>query len=182
MKRVMVGFAALVGLLGSSARSSPEPTYAWWLTARFEPRHQTVEGIPIRLIDPSWTKALVLTKELMPAEASKPGESVADHDGAFTVDADLDGDRVLERALVGVYHAASGEEGRFLLILGAPTNPLQARREKRALFTSPGEAGFSVLFLENGHLLWAQCMECDGSCEVVSAARSFSLKCEGCCE
>jgi hypothetical protein len=179
MKCATAGLAALLGLLGSSG--SPEPTYAWWLTARFDPQRETIEGIPIRVINSSWTKALVLRAELMPAEASKPGETVAEHGGKFTVDADLDGDRTPERAVVGVYHAKSGEEGRFLLILGASNRPMQAR-QKRALFTSRGDAGFSVLFWENGRLRWAECLECDVGCEVIPAAHSFSLKCEGCCE
>ena len=153
--------------------------YAWWLTVEFAPTKSAIESIPLRDLDPSWTAASRLREDDLPPEAFVRGESLRDHGGSFEVSADLDGDRKAEKALVGVYRAISGEVGEFLLILDGGHH---GRWKKRALFTTAGKAGFSVLFYRNKRLLWASCMECDSSCEVRSTAGEWTLDCGSCCD
>jgi hypothetical protein len=151
---------------------------AWWLTARFAPQDVAIEAIPVRELDPSWVAASALKAAVLPAQASSAGESVEAHGGAFEVSSDFDRDGRIDRALVGVYKTDSGDVGRFLLVL---TVGKRGMWSKRALFKQQGEAGFSVLFLQRGRLVWGFCMECDSSCDVTPQRRAWTLKCESCC-
>ena len=153
--------------------------YAWWLKVTFVPKDTTIESIPVRQLDPSWVAASSLQDTELPAEASEPGESVQEHGGAFEVSHDLDGDGRVEKVLVGVYRADSGEVGRFVLVLSAGK---RGGWEKRALFKEAGSAGFSVLFHQEMQLVWTFCMECDSYCELKSSRRKWKLKCHSCCE
>ena len=168
----------LVLSVGCVPAESVAAEEAWWVSATFVPRHSAIESIPLQRLEPAWLKASALRSDDLPPAAFKPGESVEDHGGSFTLTVDLEGDGRQEKALVGVYQARSREVGRFLLIL----SPLsKGAWVKRALFTQPGRAGFSVLFLREGRLVWADCMECDTACTVVPSGRAFQLKCESCC-
>lgn len=154
-------------------------TYAWWLTAQFNPEGQAVEGLPLAAVDSTWTDASVLREEMFPPEARQKGESVADHGGHLSLAVDLDGDRRPERAVVGVYRDRAGVTGRFLLILDSDS---QGRPRKKALFAEPGSPGFSALFLWDKKLHWAFCMECDSTCAIVKERANWTLDCESCCE
>jgi len=154
-------------------------SYAWWVKATFEPREEMVEGVPLRDIDRKWLRASALRAADLPAEAAEKGETPEAYGFALALEADLDGDGSLERAVVGVFQTRSGEVGRFLLILGrsGPTAPWT----KRALFSETGAAGFSALAMKNTTLLWVTCFECDTGCGVVYRWWRFRLQCYSCC-
>jgi hypothetical protein len=132
--------------------------YAWWVTARFVPGDTVLEGIPISKIQSEWERASVLTDKDLPSEAQAPGEGLREHGFAFSLDRDLNGDGINERAVAGVYRTREGAQGRFLLVLGKTRAGVWS---KSALFVLPGEAGFSALAINAGKLIWVPCMECD---------------------
>ena len=148
---------------------------AWWVSTVFSPEAKSVEGIALSDLDPGWVAASALREDMFPAEAHGRGESVADHGGQLAVSMDLDGDHRPEKALVGVYRDTAGVSGRFLLIIAKGR---AGRQRKKALFTEPGSAGFSVLFQERTTLHWAFCMECDIGCVVVPDRGHWALDCE----
>lgn len=170
--------ATILSLL-PAAGGRAQIKYAWWLTTSFTPGDTSIESISVRHLNIAWVAASKLQDAELPAEASEPGESVEDHGGAFEIKHDLDGDGRAEKAVVGVYRTDAGEIGRFLLVLTAVK---RGRWAKRALFLEAGEAGFSVLFLQNRRLVWAFCMECDSACEVIPSRGAWRLKCHSCCE
>lgn len=152
---------------------------AWWVTATFDPRESAIEGLPVEQLQSAWTRASVLRSSMLPAEAGAPGESVADHDAALSIETDLDGDGRPERAVVGVFETRTGQTGRFLLILGRARAKVAWR--KRAVFTIVGPPGFSAVDMRDGHLHWLTCFECDTGCEVTRRSGRFRLRCYSCC-
>ncbi len=152
--------------------------YAWWLTARFTPANDTVDSIPIHAIDTSWAKASVLTRHVLPPQAAAPGEWT-DTTYAFVREGDFDQDGRPDRAMVGVYQTKSGDVGRFLLVI---TQRAAGKWQKAFLATTPGEAGFSVLFPEGAGIGWSTCMECDSWAKLASTSRGYELENHSCCD
>jgi hypothetical protein len=172
---VVTALMLVVALL-SGRQSGSNP---WWAHARFASTETAIESIPVAKLDRSWVRATALAPSLMPAAATTPDETVEENGGAFSLLVDLDGDGRQERALVGVYESRSGATGRFLLILNRNSGGTWT---KRALFKDEGSPGFSVLFLSEGRIKWATCLECDTYCElIVRKRRALKLKCDSCC-
>jgi hypothetical protein len=171
--------AVLLSTPPSGARVQ-ELTYAWWITARFEPKDERIEGISVKDLSENWLRASLLQASGLPPKARERGETLKDHGFELVVEADLDGDGRRERAVGGVFETDSSETGRFLLILGRGSKKEPWR--KRALFTKRGEPGFSAIALREGRLEWVTCFECDTECEVVRRAGRFRLQCHSCCE
>lgn len=161
----------------STAESAPDShhEYAWWVTARFAPAADTILSLPVNLIDSSWSKATVLTRDLMPSRAGDDPSALASATTfGFCFDGDFNRDGKKDRAAVGVYQTRSGEQGRFLLIL-TETGP--DRWQKTFLHTFPGDPGFSLLSLERGGGLgWWTCMACDNWAELAWADTAYVLK------
>jgi hypothetical protein len=152
--------------------------YAWWVTASFQPTDGQVEGIPVQMLDATWQRASVIRPSDLPAAARRSGDRLEDFGVALSIEADLDGDKRHERAVVGVFETVQGEVGRFLLVLGKARD--SGRWFKRALFTVKGSS-FSALKLDGRTLLWAGCLECDDECRVVPKRGRFRLDCQSCC-
>lgn len=170
--------ALLIGL-GWSAAEARAVDHSWWLTAEFAPAGESIEGLSLAALDPSWVAASALREDMFPSEARKKGESVAEHGAHLALAADLDGDRQEEKALVGVYRDKAGSLGRFLLVLARDQ---RGRLQKKALFAEPGVPGFSALLWREGTLAWVFCMECDSKCVVAYKRRALALECESCCK
>lgn len=133
--------------------------YAWWLTARFVPEDMAVAEVPIWQISTDWQSATALNMDLLPPEAASDPSSLAKESVDFVLDGDFNGDRIPDRAVVGVYRARTGEEGRFILILTRTASAWT----KAYLREVPGTPGFLVLRVDsNGILSVSDCMECDG--------------------
>ena len=160
------------------AARAQEISYAWWLRATFIPRHTMVEGIPVASLNSRWSRASVITHSDLPKDSREPGEGVEDHGFALSAEADLDGDGVSERAVVGVFETVAGETGEFLLILGRHSS--NDAWTKRALFLDVGQAGFSAVTVQHRRLVWVRCFECDSACEVSYRARRFRRECHSC--
>jgi hypothetical protein len=155
------------------------PSYAWWLTATFTPRHDTIEGIPVTALNRRWVRASLLKMSDLPPAEHQPGEGLREHGFELDLQADTDADGVPERAVVGVFETASGEKGRFVLILRRGPEGWR----KRAVFTLTGTPGFSAVAVgKNKRLLWVTCLECDSTCEVIHRRGGFRLHCASCCE
>lgn len=131
---------------------------ASWLGARYTPVEDQVESIPIRQIDKSWSKVLVLTKANQPEDVLRDLERNKHYAYQFQLEGDFNGDEKRDKALVGVYVDNSGQVGRFLLILTVAT---PGRWKKAFLYKVPGVAGFSILRYEKGQVTFSTCMECD---------------------
>ena len=101
---VLLAVAACASIAGAQ-----ETSYAWWLTARFTPRHTSIEGIPVASLNNRWRRASVITQSDLPKDSREPGERVEDHGFALSAEADLDGDGIPERAVVGIFETVSGE-------------------------------------------------------------------------
>jgi hypothetical protein len=63
---VGVPLIAIALLVPSASTAGP-----WWSTARFTPDQKTIEGIPVKAIDPHWKVASVLTERALPPEAAE---------------------------------------------------------------------------------------------------------------
>lgn len=187
--RVRAGIPVAIALLGALTcsgqnqmppRGTIDPNtpeyYAWWLRVRFEPIGDRVLGVPIGRIDSTWDLASVLTGDMMPLEATR--QSLPDSVRRFEIDADFDGDGDKERAVVGVYRDRVGNAGRFVLIL--------TRRgrswESAAVFTQPGEAGFSILTAATQGVAWLTCLECDSWVTIEWSAGEYVQRSHSCCD
>ncbi len=161
----------------STTESTPDSHYndAWWLTARFRPAADTILSVPVNLVDSSWSKATVLTRDLMPPQAhDDPGALAETGTFGFSFDGDFNGDGRRDRAVVGVYRTRACEQGRFLLIL---TEIRPDHWQRTFLRAVPGDPGFSLLSRERaGGLGWWSCMQCDNWAELVWANTTYVLK------
>jgi hypothetical protein len=116
----------------------------------------------------------------LPLGAQEPGWRLEDVGFSLALEADLDGDGIPERAVVGVFETRSGTKGYFLLILGKSTT--SSAWKKRALFASEqGGPRFSAVAVKDGRLMWQTCFACDIGCVVEYRWWRFRLKCFSCC-
>jgi hypothetical protein len=111
----------------------------------------------------------------LPAASREPGERPEDHGALFSLDIDLNRDSHDERVVVGVFEAAHGEIGRFLLILGRES--ADRPWTKKALFSLKDPQPFSAIEVRQGKLHWVGCFECDDDCTVVSGSSGYRLRC-----
>jgi hypothetical protein len=177
MRRMKVPALVLL-LLMSQRAAAADVKINWWSDALVAPEGAEVEGLAVRSIDKTWVAAVALRADQFPVESRRASASPGETLGGFTLTADLNRDHAAEKAVVGVYRDRSGETGRFLLILKNSANGWR----KKAVFTQPGEAGLSLVFLSQGELVWAGCVECDTSCGVNTAGRTWKLECDSCCD
>lgn len=163
---------SLISMLGAPhvfAQGQPR----WWVTIDFEPRGTQVEGFAVSELDSSWLSATALTDSLLPDDAFPPGENMGDYGGAFEVLRDLTGDGHINKAIVGVYRADTGEVGKFLLVLTAEDGGNWARS---SLIKQPGKVGFSWLRNERNPLQWWFCFDCDNMCAVAVTETGFECR------
>lgn len=137
---------------------------SWWLTERYPPIDTTIESIPVSLVNRNWVKASVLSERKLSAEAKRYFawmRTQADfgdiRSSTFLIDGDFNKDGVKDRAIVGTYQGKSGQLGRFLLILTQNETGWNVAH----LETTPGNPGFSVLYMSGGSIVWTSCFECD---------------------
>jgi hypothetical protein len=135
-----------------------EATSDWLATERFQATEDEVLSIPVKQLDKTWVKASVLAKErLSPAATAYLSDKPTYQ---FVVDADLNKDGKRDRAMVGVYEAASGKKGIFLLVV---TEKGGKSWEKAFLAKVPGEPGYSALCYTEGIVGWFNCFGCDAT-------------------
>ena len=144
-------------MLFSTGALASEESAVWWMTETYKPSKAKIEGIPVKDIDSTWSKALPLSKTLLTGEAQAYLGTVP-YGVFFSVDGDFNADKVDDRALVGVYEKVTGEKGKFLLIL-TRTSPRSWK--KVFLRELGGEPGFSYITADGGTLGWSGCFECD---------------------
>jgi hypothetical protein len=162
----------------AAATAQVDPGYAWWLTVRFTPTSQKIASIPIRRIDPEWSRAEALTRKLLPPEASSDPSSLENPAFGFSREGDFDGDGLRDKALVGVYRTRSGKMGRFLLIV---TQRKPGPWQPTFLEKVPGDPGFSILWSDGRVLRWYQCMECDSYGVLVRTKEGYRVDWQSCC-
>jgi hypothetical protein len=143
---------------------------AWWITARFEPSRDSVEGVPIQAINSTWAAALTLNHDVLPRDAACDPSQLADSSVAFALGGDFNRDGLADRAIVGVYRDTLRTTGRFLLILTRRATGWQ----KADLLTMRGEAGFSVLTQRADTIGWWFCMECDDGFRIAWDGRRYA--------
>lgn len=136
---------------------------AWWVSARFSPIETNIEGIPVGQIDPRWTKALLLKKELLSDEGQTYLDRFIPHGrDLFERVGDFNADGVLDKAVVGVYRDDGGQLGRFFLIL---TQTATGAWKKAFVNKLGGKPGFSWLASSKDGAIWfftwGSCFECD---------------------
>ncbi len=151
--------------------------FAWPVTWSLRPMFEVIEGLPLGALDPSWRRAALIRPHDLPIASTRPGEGLEDYGMRLSAEADLDGDRRADRAVVGVFETDQGELGRFLLILSrsGPASPWH----KRALFQVPGGSTFSAIALRDTVLTWYGCLECDDQCAVIHVGEELRLRCQG---
>jgi len=136
---------------------------AWWLTIRFEPQDETIMSIPVEQIHPTWEKATVLSKDLLPSEHLEYFETYPIVNGKrfnpqFRAEGDFNSDGIEDLILVGVYQT-SDLKGNFVLIL---TKNQKGNWVKDHLLAWEGKPGFLVLFIRDNGFLLSDCLECEG--------------------
>ena len=100
---------------------------AWWLTVQFVPAADSILALPISRLDSTWSKATVLTREMMPPQARADPGVLAETTFGFCLNGDFNADGLRDRAAVGVYRTRAGAQGRFLLI-NSEISPGRCRR------------------------------------------------------
>ena len=204
MTRNLLPLVALLGLLGTSAcrsdRSSSDSAVrsagdsaapgstaidtlnaAWWVSWRVPPSDSVIEGIPVRALDASWTRATALSSVTPPPGALDTAGTFRMLGARFASDGDFNRDDRPDRALVGTYRAEDGEEGRFIAIL---TRNQSGGWEKAAVFSMPGVAGFSALIdgPRGNEPTWIECMECDTSADIRWRNGQYDIIVHSCCD
>jgi hypothetical protein len=144
----------------------------WWTTAQLTPSAESIATLPVARIDPTWSRATVLTLSLLPRRAEEDLWADTPH-GGFVCEGDFNRDGRKDRAFAGIYETKSGGFGRFLLIL---TESTPGRWEKAFLDAEPGEAGFSVLWPVGGGLGWSFCPACDTWTHLVWADTGYVFR------
>jgi len=87
-----------------------------WPVMTFVPTGTEIDSLPLALIDSSWSLATPLDVSMLPQHDSTGVFGVSDSVG-FRFEGDFNHDGIPDRARVGVYHDAQGDEGSFVLIL-----------------------------------------------------------------
>lgn len=145
---------------------SPEPKlYAWWLRITFIPSGKELYGIPVKKIDPTWTVAAQMKKEIIPHDVlfEKGKDSMARNGIDFVQKGDFNNDDIEDLALVGAYQDSKQQDGMFFLIL---TKTRGGSWEKAFLQTFPGKPGFLGLQGDGHHVALWFCMECGGVSDI----------------
>jgi hypothetical protein len=141
---------------------------------QFVPAADSTLSLPVSRIDSTWSKATVLTREMMPRQARAEPGVLAETTFGFCLTGDFNADGRRDRAAVGVYRTRAGVQGRFLLI---NTEISPDRWQKAFLHSMPGDPGFSILSLDRtGGLIWWTCMKCDNWSELVWADSQYVVK------
>jgi hypothetical protein len=161
MKRILLAaVCAMVASVacGQSAFVTLDPGQeAWWVRARFNPRHTQVRGIPVVHIREDWCKASEFTRDAIPRELLNEGGSdiMAEVGFGFAVQGRFDRSKTSQVALTGVYETCGGERGSFLLILDKGTQRV------RFLDAQKSAHQFAALKADGSTIRVAYCMECD---------------------
>ncbi|MHC4072257.1 MAG: hypothetical protein ACYTGS_09535 [Planctomycetota bacterium] len=147
-------------------------TEDWTLTTTFTPTETEILGIPVKAIDRTLKRVLILRYEILPEPGKKDFARWAHKRFHFERVGDFNADGNMDKALVGVYEDGSGQFGRMLLIL---TNKESGKWTKYYIVKWPDKPGFSVLFGKKNRLQWGDCMECDSAWMVVWSAERYTL-------
>lgn len=175
-KRVRTGLAMFIAVLavGCQATTQPQgahdvPVAAWWYVMSFEPTAGSVHGIDAERFDPTWNRAGALEQQMLEGRISTDDLVRFQDSGlSFSLQADLDGDRVPEEVFVGVFSTLDGNGGRFVAI----------SRGGRLLqhFTESGPTGFSALLKYEDEVRWYKCLECGEFESIRWSGRSYVLE------
>ena len=161
----------LVSCVLYTSPASPA-TEHWTLTATFDPADTHVLGLPVKAIDPTLKRVLILKKELLPEPGRRDFDTWAHKRFHFERVGDFNVDGIMDKALVGVYEDESGKFGRMLLIL---TNKESGKWTKYYVIKWPDKPGFSVLFGKKNRLQWGDCIACDSAWMLVWSAERYIL-------
>lgn len=131
----------------------------WENTISFKAIEEEIMSIPVEMINPTWTKASLLTVSLLPRKYQEGFRSFSKIYGSrFSVQGDFNNDGREDLALVGVYRTASSQEGNFFLILTRnQTNDLVVDH----LTVLDDRSGFLVLSYSGDTLGLFFCLGCD---------------------
>lgn len=153
-----LGLAAALALVAAPALAAQgKPVEAWWLNATFTPSQTAYESLPVKQIDPAWTRFAVLSYAALPADARSDTGWMHRDGFAFQVDNYFKRRGFVDRELSGVFEDRSGRKGRFLLVLErTATGPWKVA----FLHQETGEASFSVFARRSTGLYWGTCMQC----------------------
>ena len=175
-KRVLTGIAMFIAIIsiGCQATTQPQGTYdapvaAWWYDIGFEPAGGSVHGIDAARFDPAWNRVGALEPQVLESRISTDDlVQFRDSGLSFSLQADLDGDRVPEEVFVGVFSTLDGNGGRFVAV----------SRNGRLLqhFTQNGPTGFSALLKNGDEVRWYKCMECGEFDSIRWSGRSYVLE------
>lgn len=140
---------------GSTVLQNDEPApVAWWLEQEFEPTQKKLQGLELNSFDANWRRATIIDAELLRAVLSnKEFKEQERFDQQLSLTANLNGNRLPEDFVVGVYEANDGEQGRFLAIIEGD--------EVLEVFQHPGPTTYSGLLRKDDTVRWYKCMRCD---------------------
>ena len=139
-KPIELNPADLVSLRPGSSKN-------WTENISFSPASDTLEDIPVREIDENLTHVTVPTEKML-ATVLNERQLRSTKNLAFRLRGDFDSDGVEEIAVVGIYRATDGTQGKFFAILStASSGP------KRKFFSSgAGSTSFIALKRRAGSL------------------------------
>ena len=133
---------------------SEQSNEAWWVFEKFKPNQNNLKGIPVKQINPSWERVLLLDEAYLKARLSDSQfKELQQSSLRFSAKVNLDKDPHEETVVVGVYKTIAGEAGRFIAIF-RDSKPIK-------LFAEEGIAGYSSILLESNHIRWYKCMQCN---------------------
>lgn len=154
----------------------PALTGEWWKQLRIKPVHNSIHGIPVRHLKPSWQKAVLLGSGKLPWYVAQLrfNNPIVKHDYRFRLLRDIDNDQVPEMLLVGNYLDRRGRTGRFLLIL--QKTPGTRSWRKQYLVSTGGTSGLHALLAVRSGIYWSQCILCDRTLRLAVQSGNLELQ------
>jgi hypothetical protein len=164
MRAQSLVFGLLASSLGACSRPEHAPkapsavTGLWYINASLDPQDTSVLGLPMRDLDSTWTRGIVLAPSVLPAAAAEESATRPTQNFGYRLAGDFNRDGKPDSAVVGVYRSTTGSKGPFVLIVTRSGGGW-----KKAF--SVGMTGVSdVTFLARAAgdtLVWNDCVACD---------------------
>jgi len=147
---------------GNNAKDSNKATYAWWLTHNFQPIENDLKHLKVKNI-----KKIKLLKNNDLVQIKGAIKEIENSNLSFRQEFDLNKDGIKEVFEAGVYEDYQGNTGTLILIT--------QNEQVIDVLIHEGKPQFNALYLEEGKLMWFDCMQCDNYGTIKFSSGSYYL-------
>ena len=130
----------------------------WYIHTSLDPQDTSVLGLSMRDLDSTWTRGIVLSPSVLPADAAEDSATRPTQNFGYRLAGDFNRDGKPDSAVVGVYRSTTGSKGRFALIV------TRSGGGWKKAFSVGMTGNTDVTFLARAAgdtLVWNDCVECD---------------------